>query len=219
MTDDDPREPEYDPESVGLPDMVDPDSTAFDEQESVREGEGDPVLWPDDRPVALDAATSLDEQLAREVPDVDAETPDELAADADDEPYGATVPVDDFPDDASVSDTDDDSDDDPDDDFDDSDEDADDLGDSDDGPDPYADEEAEDAGTFTGGLQDDETHNQFDEEEPVGRLADPDDDGSGGRNDRTVAEDFGMAGGGASAEESAMHVIDDEDGDDDGSEG
>ncbi len=51
MTSDDPRPPEYDPESVGLPDTFDPDSTAFDENESVREADGpDPVLWPDDRP-------------------------------------------------------------------------------------------------------------------------------------------------------------------------
>jgi hypothetical protein len=45
----------------------------------------------------------------------------------------------------------------------------------------------------------------------VGRLSDPDDDGSGGRHNVTVAYDAGMAGGGYSAEESAMHLVDDED--------
>ena len=45
----------------------------------------------------------------------------------------------------------------------------------------------------------------------VGRLSDADDDRSGGRHNETIAFDAGMAGGGYTAEESAMHLVDDED--------
>jgi hypothetical protein len=193
MTSDDPRVPEYDPESVGLPDTVDPDSTAYDEDESVREADGDPVMWPDDRPLALDEfgtnalagqGESLDEQLARETPDVGAE--DSLAA----------AEPDDARDDSS---DDDDSDDDSDDQLPDE---------ADDGPDPYAEDEAEDAEGFRGALEDDEPVNPYEESDPVGRLAD---DERSDPNDRSFADDVGMAGGGASVEESAMHVVGDDD--------
>jgi Family of unknown function (DUF5709) len=183
MTTDDRRASEYDPEASGLPGTFDPDSSAFDEQESVREADGpDPSLWPDGRPLALDEsgangtdASTLDELLAREVPDTGAEP----------------VVVDDAADDSDHSDSDDsDSDD----------------SDSEDMPDPYAEDEVEDAGTFTGTLEADDAVDDYYEDAPVGRLTEPDDDG--GRHNPTFASDVGMAGGGASAEEAAMHVVD-----------
>jgi Family of unknown function (DUF5709) len=153
MTDRFERAPEYDPESVGLPDTVDPDSTAFDERESVREADGPGTpLAPFHTPVALNEfdQTQLDQRLRAEVPDVGANDPDEYdvaranarADVADDE-----LEADDYPDDEAEPDR------------------------------------------------------------PVGRLAVAFDDGSGGLHDATFAEDEGFAGGGASAEESAMHVI------------
>ncbi len=75
-------------------------------------------------------------------------------------------------------------------------------------PDPYADDEAEDADGFRGALEDDEVNNPYEEDDPVGRLAD---DENSDLNDRSFAQDVGMAGGGSSAEESAMHIIGDED--------
>lgn len=83
---DDERIPEYDPESVGYPDVIDPDSTAFDEDESVREADGpETPLSPYATPSALDRygttpeeareGTPLDLRLRAEVPDVGADDP------------------------------------------------------------------------------------------------------------------------------------------------
>lgn len=156
MSEDPTRSPEYDPEAQGLPDTYDPDSTAFDEADSVREADGDPVEWPDRHPVALDRfgntaeearqGESLDMRLSEEEPDVNAEA--------------------DWPEDELRSEL-------------------------------SADDDLNLDGEDPGDL--------------VGRLAEADDDGSGGRNNETVASDAGMAGGGSSAEESAMHLVDDED--------
>jgi hypothetical protein len=189
MSTDDPRVPEYDPEADGLPDMVDPDSNAFDEDESVREADGlESGLWPDDRPVALDGygttareahdGMPLDDRLAREEPDIGAEE------------FGS--PLDDVP--AVASDRDE----------------FDDEADPDAIADPYAEDEAEDAEIFAGGLEEDDPVDRYAEETPVGRFAEPDSDPSGGRHNRLYAEDEGMAGGGFNAEEAAMHVVDED---------
>ena len=69
-------------------------------------------------------------------------------------------------------------------------------------------DEAEDADGFKGALEDDEVANPYEEDDPVGRLAD---DENSDLNDRSFAQDVGMAGGGSSAEESAMHIVGDED--------
>jgi hypothetical protein len=80
MTDDDlDREPEYDPESVGFPDTIDPDSSAYDEDESVREADGpNTPLAPYYTPAGLDEHddSRLDQRLRAEVPDVSADDDD-----------------------------------------------------------------------------------------------------------------------------------------------
>jgi hypothetical protein len=166
------REPEYDPESVGLPGTVDPDSTAYDELESGRESDGpETPVSPYDRPIAADAygttpeeaqaGTPLDRRLAAEVPDVTAEP----AADTDDpayDPEGADEPEGDRLDE-----------------FD---------------PGPSTDLDADD-----------------DPGEPVGRLAPSDDPDFAVRGQMTAGADVGLAGGGLSAEEAAMHLVDEPD--------
>ena len=156
MSEDASRTPEYDPESSGLPDTFDPDSNAFDEQESVREADGDPIEWPDRHPVAIDRfgntaeearlGEPLDMRLAEEEPDINAD--------------------DEWPEDQLRGEL---------------------------GADDDVDLDGEDPG------------------DAIGRITDADDDGSGGRNNETIASDAGLAGGGYTAEESAMHLVDDED--------
>jgi hypothetical protein len=194
MTSDDPRVPEYDPEADGLPDMIDPDSGAFDEDESVRESDGpESGLWPDDHPVALDRygttareareGAPLDERLAAEEPDVGADDPGPVTGVATVDPADRDEfddPVDDGADDPDLL------------------------------PDPYAEDAAADAETDEAELELDGPPDP-DGGGAVGRLAAPEDDPSGGRNIRIYAEDEGMAGGGLVAEEQAMHVADDED--------
>jgi hypothetical protein len=168
MSDEYEREPAYDPESVGLPDTVDPDSSAYDETDSVREADGPSTpLSPFHTPAVLDddEVTSLDQRLRAEEPDFGAGDLDDdgvaqVHARAD-RADGEREEDYDFPDDDGDDDNDDDDDDD--------------------------------------GLDDTGA--------AVGRLAGPDDDGSGGLHNATFAEDEGFAGGGASAEESAMHII------------
>src|SRR5882757_6848502 len=82
MSDEYQRLPQYDPESVGLPDTVDPDSSAFDEDESVREADGpETPLSPFHTPAVLNDLdpTSLDERLRAEEPDFGAEDQDDDA--------------------------------------------------------------------------------------------------------------------------------------------
>jgi hypothetical protein len=148
----DQREPVYDPEAVGQPGTVDPDSRADDEAESGREADGPQTpVAPYDRPQAMDAfgttaeegrqGTPLDRRLSAELPDVtpvDAEAADQEAAAVE-------------PDDAALADL--------------------------------------DGGSVA---------------EPVaGRLIQPADPGTSSM----MGQDTGMAGGGASAEETAMHVV------------
>ena len=129
---------------------------------------------------------SLDDQLARETPDVGAGEEPDLATADDEDSVAALDASDEFADDNPQTQTEYDN----------------------ESPDPYADDETEDANGFKGALEDDEVANPYEEEEPVGRLAD---DERSDLNDRSFAEDVGMAGGGSSAEESAMHIIGDED--------
>ncbi len=98
MTDDDfERDPEYDPESVGFPDMIDPDSSAYDEDESVREADGpNTPLAPYYTPAGLDEHddSQLDQRLRAEVPDIigDEDEPDPHRIDAADDEWEADEP-------------------------------------------------------------------------------------------------------------------------------
>jgi Family of unknown function (DUF5709) len=172
MTEPMEREPEYDPESVGLPGTVDPDSTAYDEFESGRESDGpETPVSPYDRPIAADAygttpeeaqlGTPLDWRLAAEVPDVTAEAP-ASTEDSVHDPEEANEPegdrLDEFD---AVAPTDLDAEDDP--------------------------------------------------GAPVGRLAPSDDPDFAVRGEMTAAADVGFAGGGLTAEEAAMHLVDEPD--------
>lgn len=80
---------------------------------------------------------------------------------------------------------------------------------------PYA---LDEGGVTVAGQQDGDTLDErlareVPEEVPVdldraGRLADPEQDGAMGRSDDVEGYDVGISGGGASAEEAAMHVVD-----------
>jgi hypothetical protein len=153
------REPVYDPESVGLPDTVDPDSMAYDEAESVRETDGPQTpVSPYDRPQALDApgidgrATSLDARLAAELPDV-----------------GAV----------------------------------------DDGRE-FEGRDGEVAGEVAAAFGESDLRDEVADDYSVGRLVAPSDMGSTERRQSLQGEDAGLAGGGASAEEAAMHLTDED---------
>jgi uncharacterized protein DUF5709 len=156
MTDDDfDREPEYDPESVGFPDTIDPDSSAYDEDESVREADGPTTpLAPYYTAAGLDPRddSQLDQRLRAEVPDVSADDP---------------------------------------------------------APDPRRVDSADDEWEADEDPEDDE-----DPQDPVGRLAEE----SGGGQHTTYALDEGLAGGGESAEEAAMHLTEGTDLDEDADE-
>ncbi|HEX8520543.1 MAG TPA: DUF5709 domain-containing protein [Pseudonocardia sp.] len=69
------------------------------------------------------------------------------------------------------------------------------------------------AGQREGDTLDERLAREVPEEVPVdldraGRLADPEQDGALGRSDAVEGFDVGISGGGASAEEAAMHVVD-----------
>jgi len=86
MRDDDFPTPVSDPEAEGLPGTADDDSTAYDDVDSGRVADGpDPAALPADAPQAVDRfgttaqeqldGGSLDDRLAREVPDVPLDDP------------------------------------------------------------------------------------------------------------------------------------------------
>nr|WP_296067487.1 DUF5709 domain-containing protein [uncultured Actinoplanes sp.] len=168
-----------DPESEGLPDTADDDSTAYDDVDSGRWADGpDPAALPSDRPQAVDrfgitadeqrAGESLDYRLSQEEPDVQPENPLDspgvLADEAIDERGAAQARLD-----------------------------ADVYGES---PtsDPASPVSIYDFGQLDGVSP-----------EPVGRLVEPDEGYGYDTEPDNVALDAGAAGGGASAEELAVH--------------
>jgi hypothetical protein len=194
-----PREDEYprpwsDPESEGLPGTADDDSTAYDEVESERETSGpDPTAFPTDSPQAVDRfgttgeeaeeGESLDYKLARENFDEDVDDPLATPADAkirDEEDLGTERAQSQL--DADVLD---------------------------DGP---GDDSGSESSVYdTDGLE------IGDGGAPIGRLVDPaqfagEDEPEGALFDDegdSIADDAGAAGGGATAEELAMHETED----------
>lgn len=168
-----------DPESEGLPDTADDDSTAYDEVESGRWADGpNPAALPSDHPLAIDrygntaeeqrAGESLDYRLSQEQPDIQPEdplaSPGALADEAIDEQGAAQARLD-----------------------------ADVLGDS-----PTSDPHSKVSMYDYGQLDGTSTR-------PVGRIVEPDEGYGYDSETDSVAYDAGAAGGGASAEELAMH--------------
>ncbi len=179
MRNDDYPTPVSDPESEGLPDTADDDSTAYDDVETGRWADGpDPAALPADRAQAVDrfgttaeeqrAGESLDYRLSQEEPDVQPvdplDSPGPLADEAIDEQGAAQARLD-----------------------------ADVYGES-----PVSDPDSKVS------LYD---HGQLDgtSPDPVGRLVEPDEGSGYDTETDSVAYDAGAAGGGASAEELAIH--------------
>jgi hypothetical protein len=171
-----------DPESEGLPDTADDDSTAYDEVDSGRWADGpDPAALPADHAQAVTkfgttaeeqrAGESLDYRLAQEEPDVQPEdplgSPGMLADEAIDGQGAAQASLD-----------------------------ADVYGES---PtsDPHSPVSLYDHGQLDGASP-----------EPIGRLVEPDEGYGFDAETDSVAYDAGAAGGGASAEELAVRVTD-----------
>jgi hypothetical protein len=179
MRSDDFPVPVSDPESEGLPDTADDDSTAYDDVDSGRWADGpDPAALPSDRPQAVDrfgttaeeqlAGESLDYRLSQEQPDIQPEdpldSPGALADEAIDERGAAQARLD---------------------------------------ADVYGQSPASDPNSKVS-LYD---HGQLDgtSPEPVGRLVEPDEGYGSDTEPDNVAYDAGAAGGGPSAEELAVH--------------
>jgi hypothetical protein len=172
-----------DPESSGLPDTADDDSTAYDEVESGRWADGpDPAALPGVGPgggatrfgnTAEEAreGESLDDRLRQEEPDVQTEdpldSPGELADEAIDEQSSAQARLD-----------------------------ADVLGEG-----PTSDPKSQ-ISMYDDGQLDDVAGR------PVGRIVDADEGYGFDEEADSVAYDAGAAGGGATAEELAMHETD-----------
>jgi hypothetical protein len=168
-----------DPESEGLPDTADDDSTAYDDVQTGRWADGpNPAALPSDHPLAVNrfgttaeeqrAGESLDYRLSQEQPDIQPEdpldSPGALADEAIDEQGAAQARLD-----------------------------ADVFGES---PtsDPRSKVSMYDHGMLDGTSTD-----------PVGRLVEPDEGYGYDSETDSVAYDAGSSGGGASAEELAIH--------------
>jgi hypothetical protein len=182
-------EPVSDPEAEGLPQYADDDSTAYDEVETGREADGpNPAQLPSDQPLAVDRfgttaeeqriGESLDLKVAREVPDPAlGDPPDRI--DATQNPIAAEA----FDADPAGTETD-----------------------------------VLDRGTA---LVEDNTPvepnpdspvSMYDVDDPdfsrpIGRIVETDEGGPIDAEKDAVAYDAGAAGGGASAEELAMHEV------------
>jgi Family of unknown function (DUF5709) len=182
MRDDDYPTPVSDPESEGLPDTADDDSSAYDDVETGRWADGpDPAALPSDRAQGVDrygttaeeqrAGESLDYRLAQEQPDIQPEDPLEspgpLADEAIDEQGAAQARLD-----------------------------ADVYGES-----PTSDPDSK-VSMYDFGRLDGTS------DEPIGRLVEPDEGYGYDAETDSVANDAGAAGGGASAEELAVHRTD-----------
>jgi Family of unknown function (DUF5709) len=193
MSTDNFPEPVSDPEAEGLPDTADDDRTAYDDVDSPRVADGpDPAALPADRPLAVDRygvtpeeariGESLDYKLSREVPD--------SAAGAASDGPGSDGAVGD-PGGSAPSRGDD----------------VDLVSDELDGPDPdagLADDWAPDSTDSPVSMYD-RPDVIPDAGRPIGRLVEPDEGAHEDREKDAVAWDAGAAGGGASAEELAIH--------------
>jgi len=178
MRQDDYPDEVSDPESEGLPDTADDDSTAYDDVDTGRWADGpDPAALPADHPQAVNrfgttaeeqrVGESLDDRLSQEVPDVQPEDPladpGSLADEAVDEQSAAQARLD-----------------------------ADVFGES-----PVSDPDS------AVSLYDVDLDGIA--KQPVGRLGDPDEGYGYDTEPDSVGYDAGAAGGGASAEELAVH--------------
>ncbi len=224
-----------DPEADGLPDTADDDSSAYDDVESGREADGpDPGSLPADRPLGLDrfgttpaeaqAGTPLDQRLAAEVPEPDplAEDDRDLRRTGDRAATGTSTDDEDVDFDADDERAEPD--------YrgpDDRTGDSDPLSDPGDEPlDPVLDDWSDTDDRTVEETPDDSYERyerdvfddplrtgSFDEDtdvdevpDTVGRLVAPDEGAHPDREADEIALDAGAAGGGASAEEAAMHI-------------
>ncbi|HWH01307.1 MAG TPA: DUF5709 domain-containing protein [Pilimelia sp.] len=193
--------PVSDPEAEGLPDTADDDSTAYDDVHTGRQADGPaPAALPADRPVAVDRfgttaqeqlrGESLEDRLAQEQPDFGADVQETAAG----PPTGRAAALAD-PSPSAAGPADDDR--------------------LDDSLDESASARAAlDADVLTDGPQHDPDSqvSYYDRPDPlaetggsVGRLVAPDQGAAPDREKDEVAHDMGAAGGGATAEELAMH--------------
>jgi len=186
-----------DPEAEGIPGYADDDSVADNEGESGRIADGpDPAPLPGDRPLAVDSygttarearlGEPLDLKLAREEPDPALAGADGFQPDLVDPPAGQ-------PDGAFDPDPLDDS-----------------LDDLDPGTaEVFAGVEVDPAVGSAVSVHDSAGFDEPGGLAPVGRLVEPDQGGPVDAESDAVAYDAGAAGGGASAEELAIHRVPD----------
>jgi hypothetical protein len=182
MREDDFPHPVSDPEAEGLPGTADDDSTAFDGVDSPRIADGrDPAALPSDTPTALGRfGTTADEGLAGESLDmkVAREVPDPTLADQSERPDVARSPV-------SVESFD-----------------AEPLDEDTDQVDPGTSLDVSGAVEAHA----DSPVSVYDvDDRPIGRLVQPDEGAHGDTEPDLIARDAGAAGGGPTAEESAIH--------------
>jgi hypothetical protein len=176
--------PVSDPEAEGLPSTADDDSTAFDEVESSRIADGaDPAALPSDRPVAVGHyGTTPDEGLQGESLDmkVAREEPDPALADPGERRDATRSPISAETFDAEPVDADTDR------------------------VDPDTSLELTDPVE----AHTDSPVSVYDTgERGIGRLVEPDEGAHEDTEPDLVARDEGAAGGGATAEELAMHEV------------
>lgn len=180
MRDDTYPDPVSDPEAEGLPGTADDDSTAWDDVESGRESDGpSPGSLPTDRPLAVDHfGVTFEEQRIGESLDYKLARERGEPDAADGEPLPS-------------------------------------QGDDVDTANEELDRPSPDAGLATVVIvPDDSPVSLYDRPdvvpgagEPVGRLVEPDEGAHSDEESTAVAWDAGAAGGGASAEEAAMHDV------------
>jgi hypothetical protein len=173
--------PVSDPEAEGLPDTADDDTSADDGPESGREADGpDPAPLPGDRPLAVDQfGTTAQEQLDGEPLDhkVAREVPEPMVADPLSAPADHRLALEADGDEASQE----------------AQLDADVMN-----PGPTSDPNSP-VSIYDHGNLDGSTGG------PVGRLTEPDEGAHADAETDSIAYDAGTAGGGASAEELAIH--------------
>ncbi len=179
MRDDNYPTPVSDPEAEGLPGTADDDSTAFDDVESGREADGpDPAQLPADHPVAVDRFGTTPQE-ALEGASLDYRLAQEVPDVA---PTGSLTP--------SSTETALDS--------------VDELAGK---PDPKLVAEEPILPSDSKVSMYDTGELDSDEGRPVGRIVEPDEGARTDTDKDAVAYDAGAAGGGASAEELAMHEV------------
>jgi hypothetical protein len=192
MRDDNFPDPLSDPEAEGLPETADDDSTAYDDVHTGREADGpSPASLPSDVPLGFEhfgitqeearLGESLDLKLARETPDVKPLPETAPRPDATDSPDAGEA----FDADALTEDLD--------------------LVDPDTGPlgdGSYVEPNLDSVVSLY-----DRPDFVVDDGGTVGRLVQPDEGAHSDEESDAIAYDVGAAGGGATAEELAMHEV------------